>query len=74
MTIVDGRIALVQMFHGLYGKWSNYGWLGCELAAKGMIVALPTHPETAWANRSSSETPKLWERPRDLGCSHASGR
>ena len=63
---ISGRFPLVLISHGVYGKWSNYGWLGRELAASGMIVALPTHPGTAWTNRDSLETPKLWERPRDL--------
>lgn len=31
-----------------------------------MIVAAPTHPGTAWADKDTPETAKLWERPRDL--------
>ncbi len=58
--------ALVLLSHGLYGQWSNEGWLAAELAASGMIVAAPTHPGTAWVNKDSLETAKLWERPRDL--------
>jgi predicted dienelactone hydrolase len=61
-----GRFPLVLISHGLYGMASNYGWLTTELAANGMIVASPVHPGTAWTNKDSSETPKLWQRPRDL--------
>lgn len=61
-----GRFPLVLISHGLYGRWRNYGWLARRLAAEGMIVASPTHPGTAWTNRDTPETAKLWERPRDL--------
>ncbi len=63
---VEGRFPLVLLSHGLYGRWSNEGWLAAELVRSGMIVAAPTHPGTAWVNKDSLETPKLWERPRDL--------
>ncbi len=61
-----GHFPLLLVSHGLYGKWSNYGWLAAALAAKGMIVALPTHPGTAWVNKDSPETARLWQRPKDL--------
>ena len=61
-----GRHPLVLISHGLYGRWRNYAWLAHALAARGMIVASPTHPGTAWTNRNSAETAKLWQRPRDL--------
>ena len=61
-----GRFPLLLVSHGLYGRWRNYGWLGHALASRGVVVATPTHPGTAWTNRESPETAKLWERPRDL--------
>lgn len=63
---IDGRFPMVLFSHGLYGRWSNQGWLAAELASMGMIAVAPTHPGTAWVNKDSPETPKLWERPRDL--------
>ncbi len=63
---VEGRFPLVLLSHGLYGCWSKEGWLAAELVKSGMIVAAPTHPGTAWVNKEPLETPKLWERPRDL--------
>lgn len=63
---VQARFPLAVLSHGLYGKWTNYGWLAAQLAARGMIVAAPTHPGTAWTDKDSPETPKLWERPRDI--------
>ena len=62
----EGRFPLVLVSHGLYGKWSNEGWLAASLVRSGMVVAAPDHPGTAWNNKDSLETPKLWERPRDL--------
>ncbi len=61
-----GRFPLVLISHGLYGRWTNYGWLAAALVAEGMIVALPTHPGTAWTDKESPETAKLWRRPQDL--------
>lgn len=62
----EGRFPMVLFSHGLNGRWSNLGWLAAELASKGMIAVAPNHPGTAWVNKESAETPKLWERPRDL--------
>lgn len=64
--LAAGRFPLVVISHGLYGMASNYGWLTTLLVARGMIVANPTHPGTAWTHKSNAETPKLWQRPRDL--------
>ena len=64
--LAAGRFPLTVISHGLYGMASNYGWLTTLLVSQGMIVANPTHPGTAWTDKSTAETPKLWQRPRDL--------
>ena len=64
--LAKGTFPLILISHGLYGMASNYGWLTTELAASGMIVANVKHPGTAWIDKGTAETPKLWQRPRDL--------
>lgn len=51
-----GRFPLAVLSHGVEGSWRNLGWLAARLAERGMIVAAPTHPETA----------ELWKRADDL--------
>ena len=55
-TRASGRFPLAVLSHGVEGSWRNLGWLAARLAGSGMIVAAPTHPETA----------ELWKRPKDL--------
>jgi predicted dienelactone hydrolase len=63
----DGRHPLVVLSHGWTGNRRNEAWLAVALAARGAIVAAPDHPGTTSLDHASAETPKLWERARDIG-------
>ena len=48
------------------GNRGNEAWLAVELAGRGAIVVAPNHPGTTTGDTQSAETPKLWERTRDV--------
>ena len=62
-----GRHPLVVLSHGWTGNRRNEAWLAIALAARGAVVAAPDHPGTTSFDHASAETPKLWERARDIG-------
>lgn len=62
-----GPFPLVILSHGWTGNWRNEAWLATALARRGAIVAAPDHPGTTSLDHASAETPKLWERARDIG-------
>lgn len=63
--ISRGRYPLILLSHGagLGGTPQAMSWIATPLAKQGFIVAAPTHPGNAGANRSAAETMKLWLRP-----------
>lgn len=67
--IAEGRFPLVLMSHGagLGGTPAAMGWMAAGLAARGFIVAAPTHPGNGGAHRSAEQTMQLWLRPGDIG-------
>ncbi|PDQ17414.1 dienelactone hydrolase, partial [Mesorhizobium sanjuanii] len=66
--ISDGKFPLILLSHGagLAGNPQALGWIAMPLAKQGFVVAAPTHPGNAGANRSAAETMKLWLRPADV--------
>lgn len=66
--ISEGRFPLIVLSHGagLAGSAQALSWMAMPLAKRGFVVAAPTHPGNAGANRSAAETMKLWLRPADL--------
>ena len=66
--ISEGKFPLILLSHGagLAGNAQALSWLAVPLAEQGFIVAAPTHPGNAGANRSAAETMKLWLRPGDI--------
>lgn len=66
--LADGRFPLVLLSHGagLGGTPDAMSWMAAGLAAKGFIVAAPTHPGNGGAKRSAEQTMKLWLRPGDI--------
>lgn len=67
--IAAGRFPLVLMSHGagLGGTPPAMSWMAAGLAAKGFIVAAPTHPGNGGADRSAEKTMQLWLRPGGIG-------
>ncbi|MXQ12260.1 alpha/beta hydrolase family protein [Microvirga makkahensis] len=61
-----GRLPLVVLSHGWQGNRTNQAWLAVKLAARGAVVAAIDHPGTTTRDWKSPETPKLWERARDV--------
>ncbi len=63
-----GKYPLILLSHGagLGGTPQAMSWIATPLAKQGFIVAAPTHPGNAGANRSAAETMKLWLRPADI--------
>lgn len=61
-----GQFPLVLMSHGSGGNVRGLGWLASKLAEAGYIVAAPNHPGTTSGDSLPSETPKIWQRTRDL--------
>ncbi|MEM1360744.1 MAG: dienelactone hydrolase [Pseudomonadota bacterium] len=66
--MADGRFPLILLSHGagLAGRAEAMSWIAGPLAAKGFVVAGPTHPRNTGPDRSAEETMKLWLRPSDL--------
>lgn len=66
--ISDGKFPLILLSHGagLAGNAQALSWIAMPLAEQGFVVAAPTHPGNAGANRSAAETMKLWLRPADI--------
>ncbi|MDL2402712.1 alpha/beta hydrolase family protein [Rhizobium mayense] len=66
--IAHGKFPLVLLSHGagLAGNAQALSWIAMPLAKQGFVVAAPTHPGNAGANRSAAETMKLWLRPADI--------
>ncbi len=66
--ISDGNFSLILLSHGagLGGNADAMSWIATPLAARGFIVAAPTHPSNTGRDRSAAETMKLWLRPADL--------
>jgi predicted dienelactone hydrolase len=66
--IADGPFPLVVLSHGagLGGRAEAMSWIAAPLAARGFIVAAPTHPGNTGPDRSAAETMKLWLRPMDI--------
>lgn len=66
--ISPGKYPLILLSHGagLGGTPQSMSWIATPLAKQGYIVAAPTHPGNAGANRSAAETIKLWLRPADI--------
>ncbi|TIV13394.1 MAG: dienelactone hydrolase [Mesorhizobium sp.] len=63
---LKGRFPLVVLSHGSGGRVQGMAWLATELAKAGFIVAGPNHPGTTSGDSTPADTPKLWERTRDL--------
>jgi len=59
-------LALLSHGAGLGGRAEAASWLAAPLAARGYIVAAPTHPGNTGPDRSAAETMKLWRRPDDI--------
>ncbi|NHQ87970.1 alpha/beta fold hydrolase [Iodobacter sp. HSC-16F04] len=57
---------LILLSHGLNGSWVNLAWLAENLAGKGALVLTLDHPGTSFKSRNNVETPRLWERPKDI--------
>ena len=66
--ISNGEFSLILLSHGagLGGHAQAMSWIATPLAARGFIVAAPTHPGNTGPDRSVAETMKLWLRPADL--------
>lgn len=66
--IAAGRVPVILLSHGagLAGRAEAMSWIATPLAARGFIVAAPTHPGNTGPDRSAAETMKLWLRPSDL--------
>lgn len=62
------RYPLILLSHGagLAGTPSALSWFAVPLARHGFIVAAPMHPGNGGANKSASETMKMWLRPKDI--------
>lgn len=65
-TTTLGRFPLVVLSHGWGGNRGNEAWLAVELVSRGALVVAPNHPGTTTGDMRSAETPKLWERARDV--------
>lgn len=64
--VEPGRFPLLLLSHGLGGNMYSQAWLAAALAEQGFIVAAPNHPGTMTGDMASEQTPRLWERPRDI--------
>jgi predicted dienelactone hydrolase len=64
--VASGGLPLVVLSHGWQGNRTNQAWLAVKLAARGAVVAAVNHPGTTTRDWKSPETPKLWERARDV--------
>ncbi|MDE1993257.1 MAG: dienelactone hydrolase [Rhizobiaceae bacterium] len=66
--ISRGKYPLILLSHGagLGGTPEAVSWIAAPLAKQGFIVAAPAHPGNGGANRSATQTMKLWLRPADL--------
>ncbi|MBS1165349.1 MAG: putative dienelactone hydrolase [Proteobacteria bacterium] len=66
--LTEGWFPLVLLSHGagLGGTPEAMSWMAAGLAAKGFIVAAPTHPGNGGAKRSAEQTMQLWLRPGDI--------
>lgn len=66
--IAEGRFPLALLSHGagLGGTPEAMSWMAAGLAAKGFVVAAPTHPGNGGARRSAEQTMQLWLRPGDI--------
>ncbi len=62
------RYPLILLSHGagIAGSSQAVSWIAGPLAARGFIVAAPTHPGNGGTSRSAAETMKLWLRPKDI--------
>ena len=65
-TPAPGRHPLIVLSHGWGGNRGNEAWLAVELAGRGAIVVAPNHPGSTTGDTRSAETPRLWERARDI--------
>lgn len=61
-----GRFPLVLLSHGSGSRAEGMAWLATELAKAGFVVAGPNHPGTTSGFSTPADTPKLWQRTRDL--------
>lgn len=61
-----GRFPLVLLSHGSGSRVQGMAWLATELARAGFVVAGPNHPGTTSGFSTPADTPKLWQRTRDL--------
>jgi len=62
----NGEHPLVVLSHGSGGNAVNIGWIGAELADRGMVVVATNHPGTTSRDSFPRETIKVWERPADM--------
>lgn len=61
-----GSFPVVLLSHGSGGRIEAAGWLASRLAEAGFMVAGPNHPGTSSGDSLPAETPKLWQRTRDI--------
>lgn len=66
--IAPGKFPLILLSHGagLAGNAEAISWIAAPLAARGFVVAAPTHPGNTGPHRSAAQTMKLWLRPADV--------
>ena len=64
--LLKGRFPLIVLSHGSGSRVQAMAWLATELAKAGFIVAGPNHPGTTGGDSTPANTPKVWERTRDL--------
>ncbi|MBW8908463.1 MAG: alpha/beta hydrolase [Mesorhizobium sp.] len=64
--LLKGHFPLIVLSHGSGSRVQAMAWLATELAKAGFIVAGPNHPGTTGGDSTPANTPKVWERTRDL--------
>ncbi|MCX5493988.1 dienelactone hydrolase family protein [Kaistia dalseonensis] len=63
---LPGPFPLILVSHGSGGRIRDLGWIARPLVEAGFVVAGPNHPGTTSGDSTPADTPKLWERTRDM--------
>ncbi len=61
-----GKHPVILLSHGSGATVEKMAWLAAALAKNGFIVAGPNHPGTTSGDSTPEDTPKLWQRTKDL--------
>ena len=64
--IKSGQFPLVLLSHGSGSRVDGMTWIATKLAEAGFIVAGTNHPGTTSGDSTPQDTPKIWERTKDL--------